>query len=126
MAEKNVEIKKVESFLSKIGITKALSEEHKEEGKKHEALLIEAVDDLQKELEELSHEKEELETNLKSAGEDMELTRQEELKLRNKIDFLVKKESELSSKKIGLQDKLNTLKSKMAKVSKIKDDLKEI
>lgn len=123
MAEPN--IKKVDSFLSRI-TGKTLTQEHREEGEKHKALLTDAILDLENELRQLVSEKEELERNLKQTGEDISLTQSEETNFRSKIAALVDKESELNSRKIKLQEKLDNLKSKMLKVEKIKDELKEL
>jgi|TARA_B100001964_G_scaffold176475_1_gene194405 chromosome segregation ATPase len=119
-------IKKVDIFLKKIGMGKPLSPKYEEEGENHTALLTDALEDLKKEMGHLYNEKRDLENSLVQTGEDMNLTRSEESRLRKKLSSLANKESEIGSKKVELEEKLKRLNFKMSKVSKIKDELKDL
>jgi len=119
-------IKEIDSFIKDIGIKKSLSPEHKEEGKEHKSLLTGAIEDLENESRKLTYEKKELESNLTQTGEDINLTQAQEINLRKKLTSLANRESELSSKKVELEEKLKKLNFKMSKVSKIKDELKDV
>lgn len=126
MKKKDVDIKKVDSFLTKIGLVKSLLPEHREEGVSHKAILSSALQDLEKEMKQLLKDKKELKRNTDQIGTDMYLTQRDEKKLKKQLASLLDKESQLNSKKLQIQEKLEKLKFRMSKVSKIKDELKEL
>ena len=122
----NINIKKVDNFLNKLGLRKTLTAEHKAEGEKHKALLVDAIEDLQKDIDQLVRERDDIGNYMKQTGDEITLKQDEETKLKNKIKSLVEQEYQLMGKKSELQEKLDALKSKMSKISKIKDELKEL
>src|SRR3989338_10103304 len=77
--------------------------EQEKEGKKHEALLVEALGDLDKELDKLKGEKEELEADLGQTQESLDSTETEEETLRSKISKLVDQEEKLNTKKSDIR-----------------------
>lgn len=100
--------------------------ESPKEPSKKEIMLIEALNDIDKELEVLKIQKNKLEAKLNEVGEDITGTQVEESKLREQISNLVGKEGILDRKRNKLKEKLDELKGKIAKVSKIKDELSEV
>ena len=93
---------------------------------KKESTIMEAIGDIDKELEKLKKERGELESSSKNVGENITSAQVEESNLRQKISVLVEKEGQLEKNKSKLKEKLESIKSKIAKVSRIKEELSEI
>jgi len=88
--------------------------------------LTEALTDVKKELENLRKKRDTLDSRLKGVGSDITSTQSQEAKMREQISALVGKEGLLNRKKNKLKGKLEGLKGKIAKVTKIKDELSEV
>src|SRR3989338_6299962 len=92
--------------------------EQEKEGKKHEALLVESLGDLDKELAKLKEEKGALEADLGQTQESLDSTETEEETLRYKISELVDQEAKHNTKKNYIEEKLTKLKTKLSKKAK--------
>lgn len=121
------EVYDVDEFLKNIEEKKKGSEEEiVEEPEKKEALLTEALDELDKELIKLKEERKSLEKHLESVSEDMNFTHDEELKLRKKITEFVEKEVQFNTSKDNLKKELSKVQKKISRISEIRDELEEV
>lgn len=103
-----------------------LTEKKKGPKKNYEFALTEALADVKQELDNLRKKKNTLDSRLNGIGTDITSTQSQEAKLREQISSLVGKEGLLNRKKNKLNQKLEGLKGKIAKVTKIKDELSEV
>ena len=94
--------------------------------KKEEVIISDALADIEKELDNLKVQKKSMETRIRNVTTDITVTQSEEGRLREEISGLVGKEGILDRKKNKLKDKLADLKTKLGKVSKVKDELTDI
>ncbi|MBS3131196.1 hypothetical protein J4212_02070 [Candidatus Woesearchaeota archaeon] len=95
-------------------------------GKKGDGLLTESLTSLNKELDILRKKKKSFELKLGTLSKRMVEYQNQELKLRDEISALVKDEASINTNKEYFEKQLSKLKSKMAEVSKIKDELSKV
>ena len=91
--------------------------------KEQKSLLSAALKDLNQELSRLKLLKTKLERNSQTTRTSVGTTQAKELKLRNELTALIAQEEKLVKKKELLEKKINDLKGKIEKVSKISRDL---
>ncbi|MFH1641957.1 MAG: hypothetical protein ABIC04_03585 [Nanoarchaeota archaeon] len=103
-----------------------MAKNKKNEETQGDAIIIETLDSLDKELEELSKRKKKLEKKIADIRKDMVNTQNQESKLRNEISALVAQEGTINVRREGVEDRLTKLKAKMAEVAKIKDELRKL
>lgn len=94
--------------------------------RENKALLTEALRDLSKEINVLKKDRSKLNRQIDTIDRSMVGAQEKEAKLRDTISRLVAKESSLNKRKGSTQSKILRLKEKLAKVSKIKQDIREI
>tara|TARA_Y100000310_G_C20578492_1_gene761739 strand:+ start:558 stop:857 length:300 start_codon:yes stop_codon:yes gene_type:complete len=94
--------------------------------KKEQIIISDALADIEKELENLKTQKKSMETRIKNVTDDITVTQSEEAKLREEISGLVGHEGILDRKRNKLKQKLDDLKTKVGKVTKIKDELGDV
>ncbi len=85
-----------------------------------------AMRDLELEIGKLSREKSELKSQIQSTGSAIDVDREKEKELQNKIAALIEKEAQLNQRKKNLQTKIDRVADKMNKVSKIKSEMADI
>lgn len=88
-------------------------------------LLKEVLNDLNKELRLLRSSRNKLEMKSTEYSEELGKTQTTEIKLRNQISELMRKEAELTKKKTEVKDKILTLSKKIDKVASISRQVKE-
>ena len=91
--------------------------------KEEKTLLSAALKDINQELARLKTLKTKLEKSGKATGTSVGITQAKELKLRNELTNLIAQEDKLGKRKELLEKKINDLKSKIEKVSRISRDL---
>jgi len=94
--------------------------------KENKVLLTEALRDLTKEINVLKRDRSKLNRQISNIDKSMVGAQEKEAKLRDTISRLVARESNLNKRKSSTQSKILKLKEKLAKVSKIKQDIREI
>ncbi|MBT4835547.1 hypothetical protein HON86_02930 [Candidatus Woesearchaeota archaeon] len=89
-------------------------------------VLKEALADLSKELINLKKEKQAFIRKIDTLETSIQSTQFKETTLRDRITKLIAAESELSKKKSNSITKINSLKEKISKLKKVKEDLSDI
>ncbi len=89
-------------------------------------LISAALKDISRELSNLQKKRKEIGKSLQLTVDNLSFTQSKELNLRNKLSSLISKEDKLADMKDKLQQDINSLKQKIEKVSKIRQDLKTI
>jgi len=90
------------------------------------SLLSSALKDLNREIIKLKKTKDALEKRFKRTGSNISLTQSRETELRNQLSLLISQEANLNKQKEKVQQKLNDLKVKLDKVTKISRDLEQV
>ena len=85
-----------------------------------------AIRDLQSEISSLGREKSELKNAIQRASSGIDLDREQEKSLQQKIARLIEKEAKLNHKKKNLQTKIDRVSDKMNKISKIRSEMSDI
>lgn len=88
--------------------------------------LSDAIKDLESEMSTLFREKSDLKKNLDSVTSSINVDRNKEKELQEKIAALLEKEAKLSQKKKNLQGSLDKVADKLNKISKIKSEMADI
>lgn len=94
--------------------------------KEDKYVLSEAINDIDKELEELKLEKTRLESDLMNKEEKLLNTQKEEIDHRKKVAMLISQEKNLSNEKEKLREDLLLIKQKLDKVERISRELKSV
>ena len=92
---------------------------------KHSALSG-AIKDLEVEIRKLGREKSDLNKNLSVVSSAIDVDRDKEKELQQKIAMLIEKEAKLSHRKKNLQAKIDSVSDKINKISKIKSEMADI
>ncbi|MFH1444983.1 MAG: hypothetical protein ABIF08_00710 [Nanoarchaeota archaeon] len=82
--------------------------------------------DLKIELEKLKAQKKDYDTALKTMQEDIKIVQDNQLKLRDKISQLVARETNLTAKRMRIEEKITSTKDKISKMQKIGTELEEV
>lgn len=85
-----------------------------------------AIRDLQSEIRNLGREKSELKNTIQRTTSSIDLDREQEKLLQQKIAKLIEKEAVLNKKKKNLQTKIDRVSDKMNKISKIRSEMSDI
>jgi len=88
--------------------------------------LSSAIKDLQSEIAKLNKEKTDLKRNLDSTSSAIDVDREKERELQQRIANLLEREAELNKKKKNLQTKIDKVSDKANKISKIKAEMADI
>jgi|SRR3989338_3969287 len=93
---------------------------------KERELLKGALKDLESELKQLRNSKKQLEAKFKGASGNLGTLKEQEIRLRNLISAAMKKETFLLEKKNSLKDKLAEVTKRMEKVKNIERELGDL
>lgn len=85
-----------------------------------------AIKDLEVEIKKLGREKNELKKNLSNISSAINVDREKEKELQQKIAKLIEKEAKLNQRKKNLQAKIDSVSDKINKISKIKSEMGDI
>ena len=115
-----------EDWLNKLLKTDKQQEKTADGVKKQQSMLKEALGDLDAELSGLKSKKDAMERNLGRIETSLGSAKKKEVMLRDEISKLISDEEELGERKNQVEKKLDKLKEKLAKISRIEEELKEV
>ena len=95
-------------------------------GSDNKSALAGAMRDLETEIARLKREKNEINKILDSISSTLNVDREKEREMQERIAKLMEKEARLNEKKKGLQGKIDGVSDKIGKISKIKTEMADI
>ena len=96
------------------------------QAKKEESLLRQALEDLEAEIVRLADKKKIIEDSVDKFKKQLGDTRKEEAKLKEELDSIVDRETELDEKRVKKEEELRQIREKIIKITKLGEQLREI
>jgi chromosome segregation ATPase len=112
--------------LTKTSLDIETSEELESKGAEESLEIKEIFQKFKNQVEELKEKRNKTEKALEEVINEIKLVQDEELKLRDKISALVKRETDLNQKRIELEKQLTIIKDKYSKLIKINSELADL